>query len=98
MQYLLQHLLINSAARHPQKEAVRMDGRALTYGELDRWTNQVARSLREAGVRRGDRVGIYVHKSFASVVSIFGILKAGGAYVPLDANAPAKRLAYITRD
>jgi amino acid adenylation domain-containing protein len=43
-------------------------------------------------------VAIYVHKSFASVIGVYGILKAGAAYVPLDPNAPAKRLAYITRD
>jgi L-proline---[L-prolyl-carrier protein] ligase len=98
MEFLLPHLLINSAVRHPQKEAVRMDGRALTYEELDGLTNQVARALHAAGVRRGDRVGIYLHKSLASVISVFGIMKAGAAYVPLDANAPARRLAYITRD
>jgi non-ribosomal peptide synthetase component F len=98
MEYLLQHLLINSAARYPQKEAVRMNGAGLTYSQLDKLSNQVARVLRENGVKRGDRVGIYVHKSFASIISIYGILKAGGVYVPLDPNAPAKRLAYITRD
>ncbi len=75
-----------------------MEGRALTYEQLDHLTNQVARALRSAGVQRGDRVGIYVHKSPASIISIFGILKTGAAYVPLDPNAPAKRLAYITRD
>ncbi len=77
---------------------MRDQGEGLTYGQLDRLTNQVARALWSAGVRRGDRVGIYVHKSLASIVSIFGILKAGGVYVPLDPNAPPVRLAYITRN
>jgi amino acid adenylation domain-containing protein len=98
MAFLLHHLLSESAARYPENEAVRIDGRALTYAELERLTNQVARVLRAGGMRRGDRVGIYVHKSFASVISVFGIMKAGGVYVPLDPNAPAKRLAYITRN
>jgi amino acid adenylation domain-containing protein len=98
MAYLLPHLLIESAARFPDKEAVRFEGEYLTYADLDRTTNQLARALKAAGVKRGDRVGIYVHKSLASIVSIFGILKAGGVYVPLDPNAPAKRLAYITRN
>jgi amino acid adenylation domain-containing protein len=98
MEHLLNHLLSNSAARYPAKEAIRIGGQALTYEQLDRATTRMARSLRNAGVQRGDRVGIYMQKSLASVVSIFGILKAGAAYVPLDANAPAKRLAYITRD
>jgi amino acid adenylation domain-containing protein len=96
--FLLHHLLTDSAARWPEKQAVRERGEELTYGQLDRLTNQLARTLWSAGVRRGDRVGIYVHKSLASIVSIFGILKAGGVYVPLDPSAPPSRLAYITRN
>ena len=98
MAYLLQHLLTESAGRHPNKEAVRFQGEGLTYQEIDTLTNQVARTLQSAGVQRGDRVGIYLHKSLASIISIFGILKAGAVYVPLDPNAPASRLAYITRN
>jgi amino acid adenylation domain-containing protein len=96
--YLLHDLLTHSAARLPNKVAARFEDQALTYHELDAMTNQLARALRGLGVRRGDRVGIYVPKSVASIVSVFGILKAGGIYVPLDPNAPAKRLAYITRN
>jgi amino acid adenylation domain-containing protein len=98
MEYLLPHYLIKSAARHPAREAVRMNGVGLTYEQLDRQTNQLARTLIALGVKRGDRVGLYVHKSHASVIGVFGIMKAGAAYVPLDPNAPAKRLSYITRD
>jgi amino acid adenylation domain-containing protein len=95
MAHLLHHILSESAARLPDKEAVRFEGVALTYGQLEALTNQVARVLRDAGVRRGDRVGIYVHKSLAAVISVFGAMKAGAIYVPLDPNAPIKRLAYI---
>jgi len=98
MAYLLHHLLTESAARFPDKEAARFKGQSLTYAELDSLTNQTARTLQAAGVQRGDRVGIYVNKSLASVISVFGIMKAGGVYVPLDPNAPARRLAYITRN
>jgi amino acid adenylation domain-containing protein len=96
--YLLHHLLSESAARLPDQEAVRFQGHALSYRQLDRVTNQVARALQAAGVRRGDRVGIYVHKSLASVIAVFGIMKAGAVYVPLDPKAPPKRLAYIARN
>ncbi len=98
MAYLLQQLLTESAARHPDHEAIRFESRGLTYRELDRVTNQLARTLRSAGVRRGDRVGIWLHKSFASVISVFGIMKAGGVYVPLDPSAPIRRQAYICRN
>jgi len=75
-----------------------MGGSAMTFGELERRTNQLARALRRLGVQRGDRVGIFVPKSFASVVSVFGVMKAGGVYVPLDPGAPPARLTYILRD
>src|SRR2546430_542468 len=98
MAYLLHHLLTESAARLPDKEAVRFQGEGLTYARLETLTNRLARALRAAGVRRGNRVGIYLHKSFASVISAFGVMKAGAIYVPLDVNAPVKRSAYITRN
>ena len=48
--------------------------------------------LVRSGVRPGDRVGIYGHKSVGTVVALFGILKAGAAYVPVDPDAPPARL------
>ena len=98
MAFLLHQLLTESAQRVPDREAVRFREHSLTYRELDELTNKLARSLRESGVQRGDRIGIYVHKSLASVICVIAILKAGGIYVPLDPNAPAKRIAFITRN
>jgi amino acid adenylation domain-containing protein len=95
---LLHHLLSESARLRPEREAVRFMEASLTYAELDALTNQLARMLLASGVKPSDRVGIYVHKSLNSVIGLFGVLKAGGVYVPLDPSAPAKRLAYITRD
>jgi amino acid adenylation domain-containing protein len=76
-----------------------VDGaRSLTYAELDRRSNQVARLLAELGVAPGDRVGLYLDKSVDSVVGLYGVLKAGAAYVPLDPGAPVRRLAYIVEN
>jgi amino acid adenylation domain-containing protein len=98
MAYLLQHLLADSAARQPDRPAVAEGGQSLTYSELDRLSNQVARALLAQDVAPGDRVGVLAVKSAAAVVGIFGALKAGACYVPLDANAPAWRLSAIMRD
>jgi amino acid adenylation domain-containing protein len=70
----------------------------MSYKKLDSLTDKVAATLVSRGVKRGDRVGIYVPKSLASVVGIYSILKAGGTYVPLDPDAPPERLAFIARD
>ncbi len=98
MAYLLQHLLTDSAARAPQRPAVAVGERLLTYAELDKLSNQVARALLAQGVAPGDRVGILAPKSAASVVALFGVLKAGACYVPLDPKSPAARLATIMTD
>ena len=96
--FLLHHHLINAATRFPEKTAAVFGDQSLSYRELDKMTNQVAELLESNGIGVGDRVGIYVSKSLASIVSIFGILKSGAAYVPLDPGAPLQRLAYIIED
>ncbi len=63
-----------------------------------RQTNRLARTLVEAGVKRGDRVGIYMNKGQESAVALYGIMKAGAAYVPLDPYAPVARLGYVIQD
>jgi amino acid adenylation domain-containing protein len=98
MAYLLHRLLTGAAARQPQRPAVASDGCLLTYQELDRLSNKVARALLRLGVAPGDRVGIFAPKSAAAVVGIYGALKAGACYVPLDPKAPVGRLSHIVRD
>src|SRR5215471_6692015 len=97
MAYVLHQLLTQSAERRPDAEAVRLLDQALTYGELEKLSNQLAHALIEIGVLSGDRIGIYLHKSPAAIASIFGILKTGACYVPVDANAPGPRLLEIAR-
>src|SRR5213595_1820558 len=97
MAYVLHQLLTESAARHPDAEAVRLLNETITCRELGTRSNQLAHALIENGVIPGDRVGIYLHKSPAAIVSIFGILKTGACYVPVDASAPGLRLMEIAR-
>jgi amino acid adenylation domain-containing protein len=98
MAYLLQQLLTEAAVRQPQRPAVASGGCLLTYQELDRLSNKLARALLRLGVAPGDRVAILAPKSAASVIAVYGALKAGACYVPLDPKAPAERLSYVLRD
>jgi amino acid adenylation domain-containing protein len=95
MAYVLQQLLKKSAAAYPEKPAVWARGKSITYRELEERSNQLAHLLRERGVEKGDRVGLFFPKAVESVVSMLGVLKAGGVYVPLDPQAPADRVGYI---
>ncbi|WP_031373871.1 non-ribosomal peptide synthetase [Lysobacter antibioticus] len=86
------------AARDPQATAVEYEGRALSYGELNRRANRVAHRLIALGVAPDDRVAICVERGLEAVVAVFGVLKAGAAYVPLDPAYPPERLAYLVGD
>jgi amino acid adenylation domain-containing protein len=98
LEYLLQHLLSNSADKYPNHAAVIYQDKSISYKEIDELTDKLAVTLINTGIKKGDRVGIYINKSIPSIVSIFGILKAGAVYVPLDPKAPLERLAYIIRN
>jgi amino acid adenylation domain-containing protein/non-ribosomal peptide synthase protein (TIGR01720 family) len=84
--------------RQPQAEAVRLEESFLTYQELDRRANQLARYLRSFGVGPDVLVGISTERSFEMVIGIMGIMKAGGAYVPIDPTYPAERVSYMKED
>ena len=95
---LLPRLVTLSAERHPSAPAIVMDGVTLDYATLEQRSNQFARSLVAHGVRRGDRVALWLPKSPDAIVALYGIMKAGAAYVPVDPAAPAVRMAFIARD
>ena len=73
------------------------DGR-LTYYELDRRANQVARYLIDQGVKSGDRVGLLFDKSIETYVALLAVLKVNAAYVPFDPGFPAARIQSIVDD
>ncbi len=87
-----------AAARTPEAVAVVFEERALTYGELDRRSNQLAHSLRSLGVGPDVLVGLGMERSPEMVIGLLGVLKAGGAYLPLDPSYPKERLAYMLED
>jgi amino acid adenylation domain-containing protein len=98
MVFLL-HQAVNAACeRDPHQEAVRYSGKHLTYQDLMFKASSLARALVEQGVKRGDRVGVYMNKCLESAVGIYGAMMAGAAYVPLDPFAPVARLGYTIHD
>ncbi|WP_077852242.1 non-ribosomal peptide synthetase [Clostridium felsineum] len=82
----------------PDNTALIFEDKQLTYSELNRKVNQLARKLRELGVKPDDFVAIMAERSIEMIVGIYGIIKAGGAYVPIDPNYPEDRIKYMLED
>jgi len=78
--------------------AVVCDGESLTYAELDRRANGLARRLQSLGVGPEVLVGLRMERSLDLVVGVLGILKAGGAYLPLDPAYPPERVQFMLED
>src|SRR5262245_44204199 len=83
------------AARWPERIAARYEGSKLTYGELERRSNVLARFLVQRGIQREEFVAVMLDRSPAMIVALLGILKTGAAYVPLSHDLPFERLRYI---
>jgi len=92
-------LVRDAAGRVPSsKTAIWNADASCTYGELISRAQGIAASLHEAGVGRGDRVGIWKDKTPNCVQAILGTMAAGAAYVPLDPRAPWRRCRTIAED
>jgi amino acid adenylation domain-containing protein len=92
---LLQQMVTGQAERRPEQTAIVYRQERLSYGELEETSNRLARLLKEAGCKRGDRVGFLIPKSPTAIITLLGILKADCVYVPLDISSPAPRLEKI---
>ncbi|XVQ07063.1 non-ribosomal peptide synthetase [Spirillospora sp. CA-255316] len=86
------------AACEPGLIAVRQGPVEVTYGELDRRANLLARRLGELGVGPESRVAVLTERSPDLLVALLGIWKAGAAFVPLDPRMPVQRISVIARD
>jgi amino acid adenylation domain-containing protein len=88
----------DQALAHPERTALIEGERRLSYAGLDARADRLARCLVEAGVGRGDLVGVYLERGIDLVTAALAALKAGAGYVMLDPGHPAERLAGMAAD
>ncbi len=88
-------LISGQAARNPESLALNDGREEMTYGEMERRANLLARELIRAGVRPNEFVGILLERSVLFPVCVQAIHKAGAAYLPLDPEYPPERLNYM---
>jgi amino acid adenylation domain-containing protein len=94
----IQELFEEQVAKTSDNIALVYEDQTMTYGELNRRANQVARILRKKGVGPDSIVGIMVGRSFEMMVGIIGVLKAGGAYFPVSPEYPEGRIRFMLED
>lgn len=82
----------------PDRCAIRTSNSQSTYAELNARANQLARVLREAGVKPDQPVALLLPRSVDWFAAMLGVLKAGGAYIPIDDEYPEERIRHILQD
>ncbi|MGI8666591.1 MAG: non-ribosomal peptide synthetase [Jatrophihabitans sp.] len=93
------HVAVAEVARQqPDAAAVVCGGVELSYRELDRRADLLARHLRARGLRPGQVVAVAIDRGLDAYVIMLGVLKAGGTYTMLDPACPANRLAFMIAD
>ena len=88
----LKLMLEKTASEVPQRTAIVLGSRRVSYRELDENSNRIANALINLGTKKGDHVAILMSRTPEWVINCFGVLKAGAAAVLLDAGAKAPEL------
>jgi amino acid adenylation domain-containing protein len=92
-------LFEEQVSKTPDQIAILAEENILTYGQLDKLSNQFARYLQENySICPDDLVCIKLKRDEWMIISVLGVLKAGGAYVPVDIDYPEDRINYIETD
>jgi amino acid adenylation domain-containing protein len=82
----------------PDSIAFVFDGRAISYDELNRRANRLARVLQSLGARPDKVVSFCLARTPELIVALLAVMKSGGAYLPIDRDLPADRQAHMLRD
>ena len=91
-------ILEDSAREVPQRTAIICEGTRLSYAEFNAAANQVANGLVQAGIRKGDTIGLTCPNIPYFPIVYFGILKAGGVVMPMNVLLKSREIAFNLRD
>jgi len=97
-QVSLIQLLEDSARKYPDKACTILKGASVSYKEMDELTNRMAAALVGLGIKKGDRIGIFMPNTPQFVIAYFGVLKAGGVVVATNPLYSAREIEYQVND
>jgi amino acid adenylation domain-containing protein len=97
IQLAIQHKLKHISEKFESRTAIEIGQHRLTYGDLEKRINLIARQLLHRGVQKQTFVGIFMENRVGIIAAMLGILRAGCVFVPLDSAHPGKRLEQMIR-
>lgn len=80
------------------KVAIKFNKEEITYNDLNKKANKLARYLIQKGVKKGDTIGVMIDKSSEYMIALIGILKSGAVYMPISNDMPDERIRYVLGD
>lgn len=98
MQYLIHHMLSQSAAKHPHDEALIAKNHRINYQDMAVQVASVASSLRELGINRGDRIAIFLPPDLTLPLAIFAAAQASAVFVPIHHGLFPDQVLHILND
>ena len=97
-EFTLHDLLHNAVECDPEGVAVVDGSTEYTYEDLERASNSLGAALIESGVAKGDRVGVYMEKSWEAIVAMLAASRVGAAYVNINPLFKPPQVAYVAQD
>jgi acyl-CoA synthetase (AMP-forming)/AMP-acid ligase II len=97
-QRLLGEALLFSARKYPSKTAIIIKSREYSYSSLNDNALKLASHLVATGIKKGDRVALYMNNSWECIVAIYGITLSGAAFLAINPQTKADKLQYILND
>ncbi|HLA08841.1 MAG TPA: long-chain fatty acid--CoA ligase [Anaerolineales bacterium] len=92
------HFLEEAARKYPDRACTIFKGAVVTYKEMNAVTDSIAAALVDMGVKKGDRVGMFMPNTPQFVMAYFGILKAGGVVVATNPLYTAPEIEHQASD
>jgi acyl-CoA synthetase (AMP-forming)/AMP-acid ligase II len=97
-QRLLGEALLKSAVSYPDKTAIIVKGEEYSYSQLKDSAQRLALLLQKSGIKKGDRVAVYMNNTWQSVVALYGITLSGAVFLMINPQTKANKLEYILKD
>jgi len=94
----LPEIITSGAEALPGQVAFKCGQKSETFESMKTKMNQLSNILEQLGVKKGDRVGIYMNRVIESAVAVYGIMNAGAVFVPIDPSSPVSRILGILED